>query len=530
MRRVTTFVASAGVCLVLSLLLSLLLSILLSAQGGSSSWIYFGPDGLLQYRSDDLGNQIMDFSSAGYGGGGVAIPTAQVQATVYPVDGDNTDNIQWAVDQVSQLDPDADGFRGAVLLAAGSYDVGGTVRISTSGVVLRGSGSGPDGTVIDITGDPHRFLEIRGSGSWQTFGRAAPIIDSYVASGTASFSVDDASDFNVGDSVLITRPVTAAWVHFMGMDTLVRNGQPQTWLAPGTTIRTDRTIVSIADNQITLDVPMSDSIDAQYLDPPGATMTKYTFPGRITQVGVESLQIVAPAVNDPITSPQYTAFMINDVIDGWAADIAIQETQNSVLVDSGAKQVTLESVRVDHSIVHTGDGPADFTVNGTQIFISRSSSNGRGSWPFVTQGRVTGPIAVLNFTSDQPSGISPHQRWATGLLADNCQLPNSPHGTPGIAFSNRGTAGSGHGWDMGWGVAWNVTTPYFLVQDPPGSHNWCIGCVGTEVIKSPRGIVDSQNVPVTPSSLYLEQLRERLGHDALANIGYGDYAPQGDIR
>src|SRR5262249_8233000 len=153
----------------------------------------------------------------------------------------------------------------------------------------------------------------------------------------------------VGDTVLITRPVTAAWVHFMGMDTLVRNGQPQTWLAPGTTIRTDRTIASIADNQITLDVPMTDSIDAQYLDPPGATMTKYTFPGRITQVGVESLQIVAPAVNDPITSPQYTAFMINDVIDGWATDIAIQETQNSVLIDSGARQVTLESVRVDHS-------------------------------------------------------------------------------------------------------------------------------------------------------------------------------------
>lgn len=237
-------------------------------------------------------------------------------------------------------------------------------------------------------------------------------------------------------------------------------------------------------------------------------------------------------MNDPISSPQYTALLMNAVIDGWAQDIAVEETQNGILVDSSAKQVTLDSISITHSVAHTGDGPADFTVNGTQIFLNRCSSNGRGSWPFVTQARVTGPIVVLNFSSDQPSGISPHQRWATGLLADNCQLPNSPRATPGIAFSNRGTAGSGHGWDVGWAVAWNVTTPYFLVQDPPGAHNWCIGCVGTAVTKPgiPEGIVDSQNVQVTPSSLYLEQLRERLGDQALSNIGYGGADPVGEKR
>src|SRR5262249_50695174 len=109
-----TTLAAAAVVLVL------ILSLRLSAQS-SSYWVYFGPDNLLQYQTDDLGNQIMDFSFAGYGGGGVALPNLPVRATVYPVDGDNTDNIQSAIDQVSQLDPDADGFRGTVLLAAGSY-------------------------------------------------------------------------------------------------------------------------------------------------------------------------------------------------------------------------------------------------------------------------------------------------------------------------------------------------------------------------------------------------------------------------
>jgi hypothetical protein len=500
---------------------------------GTSTWVYFGPDNLLHYRTDEQGSQIMDFSYAGYQGGGVRLPVVPVAAAIRAVDGDNTANIQAAIDQVSQLSPDSNGFRGAALLQPGTYDVAGTVSITTSGVVLRGSGSGPDETIINLTGDPHRFLEIRGSGTWQTVGSSASITDPYVPSGANSFNVDDASSFSVGDTVLISRPVTAAWVHFMGMDTLVRNGQPQTWLSVGSSIKTDRVITAISGNQITLDVPLTDSFDSQFLNPPGGTMTKYAFPGRISQVGVEGLSVTAPAVNDPITSPQYTVLLMNAVIDGWAKDIAVQDTQNSILADSGAKQVTFDNISVTHTVLHTGDGMADFTVNGTQVFVNRCSSNGPGgSWPFVTQSRVTGPIAILNFTSDQPSGISPHQRWATGLLADNAQLPNSPKGTPGIAFSNRGTAGSGHGWDAGWSVAWNVSSPFLLVQQPPGTQNWCIACQGSVVTKAmpggdgtplPNGIYDSLGTPVVPASLYLEQLRERLGDGALANIGYGDF-------
>jgi hypothetical protein len=59
--------------------------------------------------------------------------------------------------------------------------------------------------------------------------------------------------------------------------------------------------------------------------------------------------------------------------------------------------------------------------------------------------------------------------------------------------------------------------------------NWAIGCKGTPISQSmpggsgeilPDGDFDSPNVPVTPVSLYLEQLRERLGPQAVKNIGY----------
>ena len=52
--------------------------------------------------------------------------------------------------------------------------------------------------------------------------------------------------------------------------------------------------------------------------------------------------------------------------------------------------------------------------------------------------------------------------------------------------------------------------------------NWCIGCT-CERKKDPAipdGIYDSSGRAVEPASLYLEQLRERLGEKALANIGY----------
>ena len=95
---------------------------------------------------------------------------------------------------------------------------------------------------------------------------------------------------------------------------------------------------------------------------------------------------------------------------------------------------------------------------------------------------------------------------------------------------NRGTGGSGHGWSQGWGVLWNCTAPTFLIQQPPGSTNWGVGCKGTlspptpapgmGPTPMPNAIFESMDAPVGPKSLYLAQLCERLGPQALANIGY----------
>lgn len=96
----------------------------LTAAGAKSVWVY--PQGsVLGYKQlNSTGDQIMDFSAAGYGGGGVALPSVPVKANVScpSSSGDDTDQTQAALNNVSQL-PLTNGSRGAVVLAAGNYTV-----------------------------------------------------------------------------------------------------------------------------------------------------------------------------------------------------------------------------------------------------------------------------------------------------------------------------------------------------------------------------------------------------------------------
>ena len=51
-------------------------------------------------------------------GGTVPLPNVPVVLTISPVSGDNQANIQNALDQIAAMAPDANGFRGALLLTA----------------------------------------------------------------------------------------------------------------------------------------------------------------------------------------------------------------------------------------------------------------------------------------------------------------------------------------------------------------------------------------------------------------------------
>jgi hypothetical protein len=496
-------------------------------QRVKSQWVHPGPDGNLVYKTTPAGDRIMDFSHAGYMGGGVKLPTVPVVRTVEPSGGDDTAKIQAALDTVAAL-PLNDGFRGAALLAPGTFTCSGTIKISVSGVVLRGSGSGTDiRSTLKLVGQPHNGITVGGkaaAGATKSGEQAKTIIaDKYVPSGAKTFTVADAKGFAVGDVIVLRKQVTEAWVKFMHMDDLVRDDKKQTWLPVGHILTTERQIAAIRDNSITLEVPLSDSFDAQYTGPQGTVVAKIKPPARLTQVGIEHLHIESPPQAIPHTQPHFTALRVSGQ-DCWARDVVIEETMNSVAV--GGKRITLERVIVNRKALHQGSSrPAEFAPNAGQVLLDRCGGTADNVWYAATGSSQAGPIVMLNCKFSGDGRAESHQRWSTGMLYDNCQVPGG-----GIDFRNRGSMGSGHGWSMGWGVAWNCVAKDYVIQSPPGSANWMIGCSGANKQAPrpfakgppnlPEGVVDSPGTAVTPQSLYLAQLAQRLGPQALKNIGY----------
>ena len=485
-----------------------------------SEWAYIHIKGKLTYKTLVRGDRMIDFSYAGYRGGGIAIPSPSVEITITPVEGDNSDNIQNAVNELAKRQT-KNGFKGAVLLQPGTYNCEKTITINESGIVLRGSGSGENGTIIKMTGNTHVCISIKGNVRAATVGKPTNLADAYVPSGAYSFFVGDIAGLKAGDTIRISRPVTDAWVNFMGMDQMVRDGKKQTWVTGD--ITTDRVITKIEKNKITVDIPLTDSYDATYLQPPGVSVIKITSSGEISQVGIENLRIVAPAQSVTINEGHHRALTMAGIADGWARNIEIFNTVNSISITG--KRITVDHITITHEQPTIGAAkPADINGSGQQLLFNRCNITGDNLFFFGTGAKVTGPVVLLNCVFKGNGWIQPHQRWATGLLVDNCEVPGG-----GIDFMNRGSMGSGHGWAIGWAVAWNCKAKSYLNQLPPGAANWVIGSSGEKQQRAipfntepflPEGIYDSHGLPVAPLSLYLAQLTERLGKNAIRNIGY----------
>ena len=69
--------------------------------------------GEITYLSDERGNRILDYSTCGYRQSNVTIPDVENVIFVSWQEGDNTSRIQRAIDYVSAMAPNANGFKGA---------------------------------------------------------------------------------------------------------------------------------------------------------------------------------------------------------------------------------------------------------------------------------------------------------------------------------------------------------------------------------------------------------------------------------
>src|SRR5262249_54517882 len=158
---------------------------------------------------------------------------------------------------VSKLEPDANGFRGAVLLLDGRHEVGNCLRIETSGVALRGQGK--DSVLVGTGTDRRALIQIRGQPDRVTEKKSRPVTDKYVPVGADSLALDSVEGLKVGDTVLVEHPGTKEWIAAVGMDRFPSRdtGSYLDW-RPGTVgIDWDRVIAKIDGNTITLDAPLT---------------------------------------------------------------------------------------------------------------------------------------------------------------------------------------------------------------------------------------------------------------------------------
>ena len=499
-----------------------------------SAIAYVGSGGGLVYVPDYKGNRVIDGSNSGYMGGGVKLPDVQARIAVDPADGDDTARIQSAIDRVSWMPQNAEGIRGAVLLRRGRFEVNGMLQIRASGVVLRGEGQGEDGTVLHATGATRRnVLEIEGAGGPVLQATRTAVADLYVPVGARAFRVDDASAFRVGDAVMVRRHGNDRWIHDIGMDRIVERpggaaDQTRQWTAFA--LDFDRIVTAIEGRTITIDAPLGNAIERRW---GGGEVITYVDPGRIEQVGVENLRVEVafdPAVTELRDGRRHfadenhaTSFVVLDnVKNAWVRNVTALHLEYSLAhVLRQAKWITVQdSAALEMVSRIEGSRRYPFSLAGQLTLVQRCHAE-TARHAFAVASRVPGPNVFLDSDSRaEHANSEPHHRWSAGGLYDNVK--------GNIAIQDRAWLGTGHGWAGANYVSWN-TEGRLVAQQPPTAQNYVIGHVGMKAApfvpnrddRRPRqdAYWEKHGRHVSPRSLYLQQLRDRLGGGAVSNIG-----------
>lgn len=487
--------------------------------------IKLGTDGRLAYSADAEGNRAIDFSHAGYGGGGEAIPFVAAKITVTADGRTDGRRIQAALDAVAALPAGPDGFRGAVLLASGRFVIEGSLRVNASGVVLRGSGQDEKtGTVLVASGQSRRTLiEVGGRGDRAEIADSRKkITDAFVPVGAKKVTVEDAAGFPVGTAIVVRRPSTAAWITDVGMGTF-SGWRPEriSWSPGSRDIVWERVVTAVEGNTLTLDAPITNSLDAKL---GGGTVARYEFPGRIERVGVEHLRCVSEFDR---AFPQdeehaWAGIALDKVANAWVRQVTAQHfVCYAVAVQADAKAITVEDcTALDPVSELAAYRRRTFSIAGQLTLVQRCTST-RGLHDFTTGFATAGPNVFLQCRANEALDWSgPSESWASGVLYDNVIIRGNA-----LRMLNRGPEVQGAGWTAANSLLWNCESTEIQIQSPPGAQNQAYGSKGLIVDDNLRP--DLRRAPYQPfvrggaqkpDSLYLAQLAERRGPQAAARL------------
>lgn len=555
------------------------------APDGVKPVVSLGADGKLAYEFyTDRGDRVLDWSFCGYKRSEVPIPVIPVVETLepladeakpvgslaYPMGANSRERIQAALDKAGAREPDADGIRGAVLLKKGTYYLEGGLRVP-SGVVLRGEGDDADGTTLIVNGGDGTGTAIEvgdPSVKIESVGSSVRITDAYVPSGSAQVTVEDASQFKVGDFVYVRKTVNQKWIDDLGMGERlrhIRGGEEglkkNPWKAESYQLAVCRQIAAIEGNHITLDVMLPQSFATEH---GGGEVSKVSLDGLACEAGVESLRLVSNYDTSVTENNKDTNFKnfrsgieVSSASDCWVRNCTVLHVSlAAVKVGKNTRHVTVRDCKSLEPVgpVRGGSRYA-FSIGGGTLHLFYNCSSEDGRHDFAGGSRNQGPFAFVRCTAVRGEQSEPHHRWGCGFLYDRVTTKD---GT--LAAINRGDSGSGHGWAAANSMFWNCDAKSITVFDPEtlGENNFAVGFAGKPLDEydakglvyantrsgywgTPQegkhfgyalmgnGHIECPDRQAKPESLFVQQLIDRIGNEKAARV-LGESSPLQEAR
>ena len=449
----------------------------------------------------------MDYSYCGYHRSEIPIPSAKVMVYVQPVTDDNAPQIQAAIDYVSRQKADKmTGLRGAILLSEGTFELSEPLRIRTSGVVLRGTGRNK--TILKKKGyDRGALLYIEGTHDIVAKDTLNVLAD--VTPGSLTVKVANSPRLTTNSRITIWRPSTQEWIDNLGCASFGGGKRMGYWAwHPGDLdIRWNRQILDVNGSTITLDAPITSSVEACW---GGAKAIVYEQPGLVSECGVENLSMVSdydhalPMDENHCWDGVYLA----DVENCWVRMVNFRHFAGSaVVIQKSAQQVTVEDCQSLQPISEIGGFRRRTFLTFAEKTLFQRCYSEHGINDFAVGHTAPGPNAFVqcdSYESLGPSGAI--SSWAPGILFDVVNIDGND-----IAFKNWELEKFGAGWSTANSTMWQSTASGLFCYSPDTlNRNYSRGCWGQVM---GNGEYTEMNEHVKPYSLFASQLEKRLGRD-----------------
>ncbi|MBR0036284.1 MAG: pectate lyase [Bacteroidales bacterium] len=445
----------------------------------------------------------IDYSYCGYKASADTIPTLSSSLIVTPIDGDNTQAIQDAIDLIGALAPNAQGFRGVVQLKEGTYRLQGRLRINQSGIVLRGMGA--EKTRLLMQGvDREPAIALQGQPSAINRCDTLPLCGQVHAGDLKVASTTTISHLKAGTEIEIVHPSTQSWIEKYGCQEYGGGISALGWKPGDVDVRYRRTLEN--DGNLMLDAPLYMSFNA---DEEQAYALVYPWSdGYVSECGIEDLSIEAEVTSPNPKDEQHlwTGISIDKAHDCWVRRVNFRNLAGSgVIVEPKGQRITIQDCLYLHPVGElAGHRRNAFYVFGQQVLVQRCLAE-QALHAFAAGWAAPGPNAFVQCEArealDYSGGID---AWATGLLFDIVDIDGHD-----IVLKNIGQDHNGAGWTAANSTLWQCSAAVIHCYAPDADNTNRAYGVWSQF--QGNGIWVSSNEHVRPRSLFYAQLEKRLG-------------------